>query len=147
MPSTIRPDSGHRQHPDFDRVTLEWAKLRGLSPSAAKSDLRAIGLRWVRMVRFLSRLGAYNRIERWQVLASNAMRPTGALNCSDDVLRAEGVELQEAMQRAQMAGYLTALDGPLPIEEQNEARELLRLSAEVRQRLEVLMARDEARRA
>jgi hypothetical protein len=146
MPSTIRPDSGQSQHPSFDRVTIAWARLRGLSPSAAKSDLRARGLRYLLMLRFFSREGAVSRAERWQVLAANALRPTGALDCSDQALHESGIEVHEADQLLDSARYFTALDGPLPIEEETELRAIYRAMGKLRDRAAVIEARQEARR-
>ena len=146
MPSTIRPDSGPCQHPTFDRVTLAWARLRGLTPSAAKSDLRATFLKYLKLTRFLSREGAMGRLERQQVLVALALRPTGAVDCSDDALHESGIDVEEAAQRCGMARYLTALNGPLPTEEQTELRAIYAAIAELRQRAQIIEMREEARK-
>lgn len=146
MSEIIPQDTSPRQDPTGDRVLVQIARHRGITVPAAKAWVRKVGADHEWLIRMYSRLGAMNRIERLTVRNTLAARPTGTLDCSDPAHEESITLVEEKAQRADVARFYTALDGPLPVEEETELRANYALMAAVRARCEVLEARREARR-
>lgn len=147
MSEIISQGAKSRQTPTRDRVTAAFARLRGISQEAGHALIRKIESEHEGLIRFYAREGAMNRIERLQVRSRLAARPTTALDYSDKAHAESIARVFEIDQRADCARFFTALDGPLPIEEETELRANYALLAEVRARCEVLEARREARKS
>lgn len=147
MPSTIRPDSGQSHTPTRDRVTLAWARKRGLSPEAAKSDMRTRELRSEELTRHYATEGASNRIERRVIRERLAAAPTGAIACSDEAAREILEQLHEIDQRGDTARFYLGHNGMLPVEEDTALRAFYAEIALLQRAALVFEARREARRA
>lgn len=152
MAEILPQDTSPRQAPTRDRVTARYAEFLGrherrpISHEAAHSRIRTVEGWFEQLIRFYSREGAGNRIERLMTRARLAAGP-GSIDASDKALREHCDELHAIDQRGDSARYYLALDGMLPIEEDTLLRAVYTERSKLDQLALCLEARREARRA